>query len=165
MAALARHCLKASREGAFTTVAGRLLQGGGLVWPRKNECWYARIRDCRSISWNGCPLYPSAKCSGVQWVCAGDVYCVAGMSTSCCIILVGLLRRHQSIYTYLAACRCTPPVYLFLLVAGSHTNEAYSNVGLVAICFDRSGAVGGVTSEEGKSAIGFLCNGIHMVVP
>ena len=46
----------------------------------KNDCWYARIRDRRSIYWNRYPLYPSAKCSGAQWVRTGDVYCVAGMS-------------------------------------------------------------------------------------
>ena len=72
MAALTRYCLKASREGAVTTVAGRPFQGASVA--TKNDCWYARIRD-RS------PLYPLAKCSEVQWVRAGDVYCVAGMST------------------------------------------------------------------------------------
>ena len=107
------------------------------------------------MSCKGCPLRPAARCSVAQWVRAGWVYLLRGMSTkpgwilyiivshAVClrcskdghfnffIISVGLLWRNQSLCTYLAARLCTiSSLYIFCLLVGSQTVEAYSSVGL-----------------------------------
>ena len=107
------------------------------------------------MSCKGCPLRPAARCSVVQWVRAGWVYLLRGMSTkpcwifditvslavclrcfkdchfNFCIISVRLLWRRQSLCTYLAARLCTiSSLFIFCLVVGSQTVEAYSSVGL-----------------------------------
>ena len=139
------------------------------------------------------PLRPAARCSVAQWVRAGWVYLLRGMSTkpcwilyiivslavclrcsedchfNFCIISVGLLWCRQSLCTYLAARLCTIlSLFIFCFVVGSQTVEAYSIVGLIgliAVCFDWSWAVAGVASKKGEGAICFLCDCIYMVVP
>ncbi|KAI0213954.1 hypothetical protein LSAT2_000959 [Lamellibrachia satsuma] len=77
--------LESIQGGSFYNCGRKAVQGASVA--KKNDCWFARIRDRRSNSGNGCPLYPSDKCSGVQWGRAGDVYCVARMSTEPFIIV------------------------------------------------------------------------------
>ena len=103
------------------------------------------------MSCKGCLLRPAARCSVAQWVRAGWVYLlccilyiIVGLavclqcSKDChfnfFIISVGLLWRRQSLCMYLAARHCTIlSLFIFCLVVGSQTVEAYSSVGLTGL--------------------------------
>ena len=67
-------------ERTFIVWTVSLFQGSIVLM--KNECVYACERW--TLSCWGCPLRPAARCSVAQWVRAGCVYLLRGMSTKLC---------------------------------------------------------------------------------
>ena len=85
MAALARHCLKTSREGDFTTVARRPFQG--LVWPRETTAGMPGFVTAGTSAGMGvlCTLQISVlgHSGYVLVMCIVWQGCVLGRSVSC----------------------------------------------------------------------------------
>ena len=97
MAALARRCLKTSREGAFTTVAGRPFQGASVA--REKRMLVCQDSLPQEHQPERVSLYPSAKCSGAKWVRARDVYCVTVMSgRPFCILYIIVTRQAPALF-------------------------------------------------------------------
>ena len=76
-------------EGAFIVWTVSVFQGSIVLM--KNECLHACSRERWTLSCKGCPLRPAAICSVAQWVRAGCVNLLRGMSTKLCWILYSIV--------------------------------------------------------------------------
>ena len=84
-------------EGAFIVWTVSLFQGSIVLM--KNECVYACSQERWTLSCKGCPLRPAARCSVAEWVRAGCVYLLRGMSIKLCWILY----KYPTIFTPFAS--------------------------------------------------------------